>query len=396
MLYDVQTHAQMISDSVRMAGYARALRQAVQPGSVVVDLGTGTGVFSLLACRYGARQVYAIEQDDVIQLARQLAAANECLERIQFIQERSARVSLPEPADVMVSDLRDILPWFGRHIPVIADARRRFLKPGGVLIPQRDSVWAAPVEAPNLHGLRPQAWGETAHGLDLGLVWRLAANDFRRARVWPEQLLAEPRCWALLEYARIENPGVEARIEWTIARAGTGHGFVAWFDSTLAEGAAFSNAPHAAEAIYGQAFFPWLEPVELHAGERVSVQLNGSLVGEEYIWSWESSVADPDRPEAPEASFKQSTFYGNVLSLAPLRKTAAGYVPFLDDDGRIDQQILGWMDGRNSLEEIARRLTEQFPQRFPEREEALSRAAGLSLRYSGQPPKGRDGERSKT
>jgi len=60
----------MITDKARMDGFEAALRQAVKPGSVVLDIGTGTGIFSLLACRFGARKVYAIEPDNAIQLAR--------------------------------------------------------------------------------------------------------------------------------------------------------------------------------------------------------------------------------------------------------------------------------------------------------------------------------------
>mgnify|MGYP001184895145 CR=1 FL=1 len=72
----------MIADRVRMDAYVRALRQAVVPGSVVIDIGTGTGIFAMLACQFGARRVYAIEPDDAIQVAREIAAANGFADRI--------------------------------------------------------------------------------------------------------------------------------------------------------------------------------------------------------------------------------------------------------------------------------------------------------------------------
>ena len=70
-------------------------------------------------------------------MAKEIAAANNCSDRIEFVQAMSTDVTLPERADVIVSDIGGMLPWFQKHIPAIADARRRFLAPGGVLIPQR-------------------------------------------------------------------------------------------------------------------------------------------------------------------------------------------------------------------------------------------------------------------
>ena len=75
----------MIADNARMDAYVEALRRAVGSDSVVVDIGAGTGVFSLLACQFGARRVYAIEPAVAIQVAREIAAANGYADRIEFI-----------------------------------------------------------------------------------------------------------------------------------------------------------------------------------------------------------------------------------------------------------------------------------------------------------------------
>src|SRR5689334_15245373 len=134
-MYSPSGYCAMIADGVRTAAYAEALRRAVKPGAVVLDIGTGTGIFALLACRSGARRVYAVEPDPAIQVARATAEANGCADRITFLQDLSTRLTLPESADVIVADLRGVLPLFGHHLPSLADARRRHLAPGGTLIP---------------------------------------------------------------------------------------------------------------------------------------------------------------------------------------------------------------------------------------------------------------------
>ena len=122
-MYTISDYSGMIADTVRTEAYIRALRETITPDSVVVDIGTGTGIFALLACRLGARRIYAIEPDDAIQVAQAMAVANGCSDRIEFIQDLSTKVSLPERADVIVSDIGGVLPWFRSHILSIVDAR---------------------------------------------------------------------------------------------------------------------------------------------------------------------------------------------------------------------------------------------------------------------------------
>ena len=117
-MYSISDYGAMISDGVRMDAFVRALRGAVKPGAIVIDIGTGTGIFALLACRFGARRVYAIEPEDAIEVAREIAAANGCADRIEFIQAMSTRVTLPESGRRHRLGYGDMLPWFPATYPV--------------------------------------------------------------------------------------------------------------------------------------------------------------------------------------------------------------------------------------------------------------------------------------
>ncbi len=387
-MYSIADYGAMIADRVRMDAFARALRQAVKAGSVVVDIGTGTGIFALLACRLGARRVYAIEPDDAIQVAREIAAANACADRIEFIQAMSTHVSLPERADVIVSDVGGVLPWFQHHIPSIVDARRRFLAPGGVLIPQRDTAWAAVVEAPESYEPYTRPWNDNAFGLNMEAARRIVTNTWNKGRVKPEQLLAEPQRWATLDYTGVEDPDTSACIGWTVTRPGTGHGLVAGFDRTVSEGVGLSNAPDAPpemmapERIYPMAFFPWSAPVALAIADVVSVDLSARLVGGDYIWSWTTQVLDQGQAGQAKASFTQSTLFGAPLSPAQLHKRAESYVPTPNEDGRIARLVLESMKDDVTLGEIARRVADQFPSRFRNWQDALNVVGDLSRTYT--------------
>jgi type I protein arginine methyltransferase len=372
----------MIADTVRMRAYTAALRAAVQPGDIVIDIGTGTGIFALLACQYGARRVYAIEPNDNIQIARKLARENGFQDRIEFIQDLSTKVSLSEKADVIISDLRGLLPLLQKHIPVLADARKRLLKPGGILIPQRDTLGVCVVEAPDLYKDFSDPWKLNPYGLNLEIARTVAVNTLSYGKVKAEQMLTQTQCWAELDYSRLENPDVRENLTLEFVRDGVAHGLLVWFDTELLQGFGFSNAPDSPERaeVYGSGFFPFLHPVEVTPQDRARIELSAVLVNDEYTWRWDTRIISGEN--TTKANYEQSTFYGTILSPEHLRKRRPGYVPTLNGDGLVEQFIQSGMDGNNSLETIAKNLFARFPERFASLQEAIERVGDCSQKYS--------------
>jgi type I protein arginine methyltransferase len=378
-MYSVHTYGQMLADAPRMDAHVAALRRVVKPGSVVMDLGCGPGVFALVACQLGARRVYAIEPDNVIELAREAARSNGFADRIEFFQGFSTGITLPERADVIISDLRGVLPWYQQHIPSIIDARNRFLAPGGILIPRRDVLWATVVDAPERYQEIVRPW--RSNGLDLSAAARVITNTWRKTRLKASEFLTKPFCWATVDYGEIESPDVSAEINWQASRPGIAHGVAVWFDSELVDEIGFSNHPGSPELIYGNGLFPFSEPVEVAEGDRISLTLRADQVGGDYVWRWNTDFFAAGEAAAPRASFKQSTFFGVPLSPSQLRKQAAGYKPTLDPRGEARSFIMQLMNGKNSLAEIAARLGERFPQRYADSNAALNEVTAVSREF---------------
>jgi protein arginine N-methyltransferase 1 len=275
-------------------------------------------VFALLACKLGARRVYAVEPNNVIGLAREAAAANGFADRIEFFDKLSTEISLPEPATIIVSDLRGVLPFFQQHIPAIIDARKRLLARDGILISRRDVLWAAVVEAPEQYEELVSPW-QNQFGLDLSAATRFITNTWRKSHIKPQQFLAEPVCWKTIDYHEVDSPDARAEISWRAERNGAAHGFAVWFDSELVDDIGFSNHPAAARMIYGQGFFPFSQPVEIAEGDRIELRLAAKFVQDDYVWRWDTNFIHQERTTT---SFKQSTFYGVPLSTAQLRTSA--------------------------------------------------------------------------
>ena len=302
-------HSRLIADTVRTDAYQAALRERITPDSIVLDIGTGTGLLALVACRLGAKRVYAVEVDETLHLARAVAKDNDCSERIEFLQGLSTQIELPERADVIVSDLHGVLPLFRRCLPSIGDARKRLLAPGGVLIPERERLWGAVVEAPLLYRQLVGAWDGQPYGLDMRAVREMATNSLVKGQFSVDQLVTPAVLLATLDYMSLEQSDFVLEATMTAARDGAGHGIAVWFDAILAPGVEFSSAPGQPEMIYGQAFFPWPHPVDLRPGDTVSVVLWANLLNDDYAWTWKTSVRSTAEPERVLAEFEQSTLF---------------------------------------------------------------------------------------
>jgi len=369
----------MIVDRVRMDAYAEALERVVTPESVVLDIGAGTGILSLLACKLGARRVYAIEPGSAAALIGEAARDNGYADRITVLRQRSTEVALKERADVIVSDLRGVLPLFQRHILDIADARARLLAPGGRLIPRSDVLFAAVVSAPAPFEASRGPWESQPLGLSLRSGLRYLENLWEKHYARADDLLGPPVQWSELDYATVTDPRVRGHGTCTISSDGTAHGLLAWFDARLAEGVGFSNRPGAATTIYGQAFFPWPRAVALRSGDCVSFELRADPAAPDYVWTWTTEIHGG---QAPAQRFRQSTFVGLPLSPDKLRKRASTFRPTLSPAGELTLSTLDSMRSGVSLEELARALHAAQPERFRSQEDALDFIADLSERYS--------------
>lgn len=381
-MYSLQGFGKMVLDRGRMSAYARALRKYIQPDSVVLDIGCGPGILSLIACQLGARKVYAVEPSDVISCAVDAARNNEFSDRIVFFQGLSTSLALPELADIIVSDIRGVLPFFGGSITSLIDARSRLLSLGGRIIPRRDTVWVAPVEAPDRYQELVGPFVDNEYNLTFPAAASKVTNCWEKAHFKPEQVVAPPACWCTLDYTTIENPHGRGSARWVIERPRTAHGLALWFDCEMTDDHGFTNSPLGDEKhIYGQAFFPLAEPLNLTAGDWVKVDLRADLTGENYVWGWTTSVGTGSSTE-PHRILRQSSFLGTYLSRDSLRKQAHSFVPTLNLQGELERMILGEMGTGVSLEQIARMVAERFPSRFASWNEALTHVGEISSRYS--------------
>lgn len=374
--YDVDSYGRMLSHEARVEGYVQAIRAAVRPGDVVMDLGTGTGFMALIACQCGAQRVHAIEPTSGILLAQRAAQANGFADRIVFHRAHSRQVQLRERCDVLISDLRGATPFFSSHLTDLIEVRERLLKPDARWICQTDTLFVAATDIVRREEQPLAQWDGTRFGLDLRSALPFATQQMMRRRSEPEELLGPAQAWTTVNYPTLTSPNARGSTRLPITRHGVAHGLVVWMGIELFGGVRFSNAPGQPPGVYSPVFLPWPQAVALQTGDIVDVRIDAVSSGHDYWWSWSSTVRHPGEAD-PRASFRQSTFQGRIFDRAETSVGATLFTPTLSPAGEEVRFVLGCIDGRTSQAGIAAALRAQFPARFGTDDAALARVTEI-------------------
>lgn len=148
LVYDELMYLTMRRDAFRNDCYREALRRHAV-GKVVVDLGTGgEAILARLAIEAGAARVYAVERlEGAYQQARRTIAELGLADRVQVLHADAAAVTLPEPADVCVSELVGAIAG-AEGAAFLLNSARRLLTAEGIMIPCRSLTWIAAVRVP--------------------------------------------------------------------------------------------------------------------------------------------------------------------------------------------------------------------------------------------------------
>jgi protein arginine N-methyltransferase 1 len=264
-------------------------------------------------------------------------------------------------------------------VDTFVDARDRFLMEGGSLLPARDTLYAAIVELAESYEHMAHAW-ESVPQLDLSPGLPLVLNTIYRHHIKPQQVLSEARPWHTLDYAIGAKTPAQAHLELPITRTSVGHGIGLWFATQLTSDVGYSTEPRDVETVYGHLFLPWLQAVSLREGEICTLDLRAQLVGNDYVWKWETNI--PASPGHEQVRFVQSSFYGSLFPPSMLQKRAMGFVPVLNEAGQVERWILQAIDGKRPLEDIAAEAARLFPHVFRRVEEAFNQVAEIAEKFS--------------
>ena len=357
----LEEHFGYVADVVRLERYQSAIRKNLVIDDFVADLGCGSGVLGLLCLQAGAGHVFAVDDSAMIDVARDTIQRVGEGEHTTFIRGKSSQIELPERVDMVICDH---VGYFGLDYGIagfLEDARKRFLKPGGKLIPSRIRLNVAAVGSQRCDEL-VNAWQSDSIPRAFHWLRKHAVNTKHAVRLARGDVCSAPAVLGEIDLYADHSDFFSWSAELCIERDGLMHGLGGWFECELAAGVWMTNSPLAEQPIQrNQAFLPIDETILVNAGDQVNVTIMARPVDHLIAWV-------VDFP-ATGQRFSHSTWQGQILTPEHLLRANPERVPQLGRTGRATATVLAYCDAQRTVAQIEAAILLDHPDLFLSREE---------------------------
>ncbi|CAI8053809.1 Protein arginine N-methyltransferase 7, partial [Geodia barretti] len=287
-------YGDMLHDTARNQLYCQAIEKAVSDmkakgrAAHVLDIGTGTGLLSMMAARAGAARVTAVEvMRPMVRIAREVISANGYSDTIRVVGKRSTDMTENDMeggrANILVTEVFDTELIGEGALITYSHALQNLMEPDCIVIPDSVTVNVQLVRSEFLwrhHKLIPEAlpgsvtvpadWRKCPGAPSL---WDLHAEQLQI----PQQMntLSDPTHIAKF---KLSDPGLSSdrsvqEVVVPVSQGGTCHGVLMWWTADMSE-AELSMSPWD----YTQWRDHWLqavqllpEPLNVKKGDQLSV-----------------------------------------------------------------------------------------------------------------------------
>lgn len=278
-------HIPMLNDSRRNDAFEAAIIAALAaagPDARVLDIGTGSGLLSMMAARAGAKVVTACEMVPIIAaMARKIIADNGHAERIAVhtLASSELRVGehMDERADILVSEILSSDLLTERVIDTFEDAHARLLKPGATVIPRAAAAMGCLVESAVL---ADYVFVEEVSGFDVSRFGALAAQKLPIHGTMTDWKRLSPDIELLrIDLTRKQHPSDLQLLSIPVIADGTAAGIVQWMSVDLFEGIAFDNHPDGySDGGWLQVLHTFPAPIAVRAGDVLNLAVGHDRV----------------------------------------------------------------------------------------------------------------------
>jgi hypothetical protein len=281
---DPAVHIDMLQDVERTRAFLDTIRESVRDDDVVLDIGTGSGIFAVAAAQAGAKRVFAVEATAIADVASDVFERNGVADKVELIRGWSTMIDLPEKASLGVSEIVGNEPLSERILEVFLDARKRHFRPDARSIPSKLKLSVALLGSDGERERAPAdvSWVD-GYGVDLSPLKLMADSDpsFKEARVGA--LSGRPRIAVAplleIDLCAIETLMLDATRTVEIRRDGDVQGAAITWEIELDDKRSINVDLDSKGSHWRIPVWPFSQPISVRAGDLLDVTYRYRVAG---------------------------------------------------------------------------------------------------------------------
>ncbi|TNN10293.1 Protein arginine N-methyltransferase 3 [Schistosoma japonicum] len=187
-----EIHGEMINDRIRTESYVNFILSNAKKyfeNKIVLDVGSGSGILSIIASQAGAKHVYGVEAaDEIYAASHETLRVNNLLGRITFIHGQAESVVLPvKTVDVIISEWMGYFLFFESMLDSVLKMASKYLSPNGHIFPRHYTLHLLGVQcSKQLRKRRLEHWNDV-YGYNMPALRRASLSEVHVLNLTNEQ-----------------------------------------------------------------------------------------------------------------------------------------------------------------------------------------------------------------
>lgn len=272
-------HEDLLKDYTVMEKFNSILRlnPTVIRDKTILDVGAGTGIFSMMAARAGAKHVYTWEPTSIALYAEEAIKKNDLSDKITVLTGEIESLDLPEKVDIVFTSSFGYACIFESVFPQFIYAQKNFLKDDGITMPHEVCSYIAAYGKSDLPP-RPSFW-DAVYGFDYSPMKTPNSKEPGIVEIDTGRLITETNV-----FSQIITKGTDPKdfkisgdFELEVLEEQTLEGIAFWFCLDYKGGAhdiSISTSPFANETHWMQIAFPLNNQPAVETGDMIYGKLS--------------------------------------------------------------------------------------------------------------------------
>ena len=250
----------------------------------------------------------------IIHKAREIVMVNGMSNRITLLQGKMEEVELPfEKVDIIISEWMGYFLLYESMLETVLYARDRYLNKGGLIFPDKATLYAAGIEDGEYKEEKIGFWDQV-WGFDYTPLKQTALTEPLVDTVEVKAVVTDPAAVLTLDLYTVQTKDLDFTRPFNLCcrRDDFVHAIIAWFDiefSACHKPIRFSTGPHTKYTHWKQTVFYLTDVLTVKAGEIVSGALSSKPNSEnrrdlDITIQWRLDTEDDGRENIGTAEYK--------------------------------------------------------------------------------------------